>query len=266
MKNLVLTFHNVTDTKWFERTIQIISRFYHFGSLNDLNQRLRTGQGATPMQMCFLTFDDGEKSVYQNVYPIIKRTGTPIAVFVSPENIRNGGSFWFQRIRLLDESRVESMKTLCLSDINKCINDLDPQHKSDIDSNINIDMFREMQQSGLVTFGAHTQNHPILANENNKVAEYEIKQSISELRTLLRSDVDFFAFPNGTMNDFIQRDVEYLKEMNIKLAFTMNNAFADDSDYFRVNRVGISNGGKFQIIAKILFPRLYVWLKHIIKS
>ena len=40
MKNVVLTFHNVTDAIWFEKTIQLIGRFFTYGTLDQLYNRL----------------------------------------------------------------------------------------------------------------------------------------------------------------------------------------------------------------------------------
>lgn len=264
MKNLVITFHNVTNPNWFEQTISIIERFYSFGTLSQLCERLQEGQGATPSRMCFLTFDDGERSVYENVFPIIQKKNLPIALFVSPKNIKGGGSFWFQRLRQIDVSQIEDMKKYSLEEINEQITHLDPEAKTNIDSNIDINMFNEMLQSHLVTYGAHTQNHPILANELDVIAEQEIKQSIKELKELQNAEVEFFAYPNGREQDFTLRDINYLKENKIKLAFTTRNDFANNSDLYRVNRVGLTRGNKLHIMAKILFPLAFMRLKRML--
>lgn len=264
MKNLVITFHNVANQEWFEQTINIIEHFYCFGTLSQLSERLQEGQGATPSRMCFLTFDDGERSVYEKVFPVVKKLNIPIALFVSPKNIREGGSFWFQRIRQIDASQIKRMKQYSLKDINNYVLELDPQGKTNIDSNIDIEMFKVMLDSGLVTFGAHTLNHPILANESDEIARYEVVQSIKELQSILNQKVDFFAYPNGREQDFTLRDINYLKENKIKLAFTTRNDFANNSDLYRVNRVGLTRGNKLHIMAKILFPLAFMKLKRML--
>ena len=259
MKNLVLTFHNVIDSNWFERTLELISKFYDFGSLDELYDRLtQITSSPKSKKMCYITFDDGERSVYEIVYPIIKKLNIPITIFVSPKNILEGGSFWFQRMRMLAPSRVEDMKRLSLASIMSEIEILDPSSKTDLNSNITLPMFREMQHSNLVTFGAHTLNHPILANESKEIVHSEISKSIKGLESLLGTHVNYFAYPNGRFVDFTNECIEYLKDAHIYMAFTMEPGFvkAHDMDMYRINRVGLTSGGKLHILCKILFPQL----------
>ena len=262
MKNLVLTFHNVTDAIWFEKTIQLIGRFFTYGTLDQLYNRLTNGKDNTPRNMCFITFDDGERSVYEVVYPIIKRLNVPIAMFVSPMNIREGGgAFWFQRMRVLAPHDMESMKTLSLEEMMARINQLDPQGRSNTNVNINMQMFEELYASGLVTFGAHTQHHPILANESDVVAEQEMVDSIKQLSDALGHSVRYFAYPNGSTKDFSRREIKILQESGIHMAFSTINGYADNTDLFRIKRVGITKGNRLHVFLKVLFPNLFMWLK-----
>ena len=261
MKNLVLTFHNVTDAIWFEKTIQLIGRFFTYGTLDQLYDRLTNGKDNTPRNMCFITFDDGEKSVYEVVYPIIKRLNIPIAMFVSPLNIREGGAFWFQRMRVLALHDMESMKTLSLEEMMARINQLDPQGNSDTVVNINMQMFEELYASGLVTFGAHTQHHPILANESDKIANLEIVDSIKQLSDMLSHPVRYFAYPNGSTKDFSTREMKTLQELGIHMAFSTINGYADNTDLLQIKRVGITKGNRLHVFLKVLFPNLFMWLK-----
>lgn len=101
MKNVVLTFHNVTDAIWFEKTIQLIGRFFTYGTLDQLYNRLTNGKDNTPRNMCFITFDDGERSVYEVVYPIIKRLHIPISAKHAPVPLRmvqNALVYYFRRL------------------------------------------------------------------------------------------------------------------------------------------------------------------------
>lgn len=87
--------------------------------------------------------------------------------------------------------------------------------------NINIDQVKEMAASGLVTFGAHTINHPVLANEDETGCRYEIGESIRQLELILGHPVKYFAYPNGRPGfDFGEREIGFLKQNNISLAFS----------------------------------------------
>ena len=266
MKNVVLTFHNVTDSTWFEKTIRILSKFYSFGSLDNLYERLnKNNQCKMPTEMCYITFDDGERTVYENVYPIIKKYNIPIALFVSPYIVKNGGSFWFQRLRQIDDSKVELMKVHSLAEINRQIDKMDADGQTNVDSNINLKMFNEMLNSGLVSFGAHTQHHPILRNENDEISKREIEQSIIELKQLTHKNVDYFAYPNGSKNDYSLREIDFLRRSGIKMAFTTNYGSADNKDMYQINRIGITNGNTLHILLKVMCPHLFFFIKRLIK-
>lgn len=268
MKNLVLTFHNVQDVNWFERTIATIGKFYTFGTLDQLYARLN-GAMDEKQRMCFITFDDGERSVYEKVFPIILKLQIPIALFVSPSNIIQGGNaFWFQRVRALKRNSMENyLKDFPLNTILKMIDEeFEGKDTANLHTNINEEMFRKLLESGLVTFGAHTLNHPILANEATSVAIFEITESIKQLSLLQNKPVLYFAYPNGRSTDFAEREVNILADAGICMAFTMIPDFATNKDFFRISRVGLTKGTRAHVLAKILSPRTFVMLKKIWKK
>lgn len=265
MKNIVLTFHNVTDPTWFENTLRVLARRFAFGTLDQLYERLTHGRGNMPRNMCFITFDDGEKSVYEVVYPIIKRLNIPIAMFVSPLNIHEGGAFWFQRMRVIAPNAIEDMKKLSLTEILTHINLLDPMGTSNAEVNINQEMFDELYESGLVTFGAHTQHHPIIANERDEIANQEIVDSIEQLSDMLQYPVRYFAYPNGSARDFSEREINILQKSDISMAFSTINGYADSADLFRIKRIGITRGNVAHVMLKVLFPNLFTCLKRLTK-
>ncbi len=257
MKNVVLTFHNVQDAVWFERTLRLISRFYSFGTLDQLYARL-SGRELAPRRMCFLSFDDGERSVYEVVFPVLKRLNIPVAMFVSPFNIREGGAFWFQRMRQLQPQETEKMKTLPLADIDRRIETLDPSGATNGDLNIDVPMFEALKKSGLVTFGAHTQHHPILSNESDDTSHNEIRDSIVDLEQLLGAKVRYFAYPNGGEKDFSIREINTLKQCGIDMAFSTIPGYATHDDMYAIRRIGLTCGNSLHIVLKLLFPQMFV--------
>jgi len=113
---------------------------------------------------------------------------------------------------------------------------------------------KEVYNSGLVAIGAHTQNHPILANETETTAQYEIQSSILELSEILADPVKYFAYPNGIPQiDFGEREMNFLKAMNIKLALsTENKSFSIKDNPLNIPRNGISKGNKSFLFLKLL--------------
>lgn len=260
MKNVVLTFHNVTNALWFENVLRLLGFFFDFGTLDQLYARLNGAQPAK-RRMCFITFDDGERSVYEVVFPILQRMNIPAAMFVSPLNITEGGAFWFQRMRELAPNEMEQMKCFPLCTILQHIEELDPMGTTNRNTNINLQMFDELKRSGLITFGAHTQHHPILANESDEVSYAEITDSIAGLEKLLNAPVKYFAYPNGSRTDFTEREIQVLCANNIKMVFSTIPGYAANKDLFRIQRIGLSKGSRIHIIMKLLFPKLVVYLR-----
>lgn len=261
MTNLVLTFHNIQDGAWFEQTLHLIGRFYTYGTLDQLYARL-SGEKKSLNRMCFLTFDDGERSVYDVIFPILQRLSIPAAMFVSPLNIREGGAFWFQRMRQLQLQEIETLKNLPLADICKHIDVLDPSGATNGDLNIDIPMFEVLRKSGLVTFGAHTQHHPILSNESDDISYMEIHDSITDLEQLLGTKVRYFAYPNGGGKDFSIREINTLKQCGIDMAFSTIPGYATNGNMYSIRRIGLTCGNFLHILLKLLFPQMCIKIRR----
>ena len=261
MRNLVLTFHSIQDAEWFEETLRFIEKWYTFGTLDELYDRL-INRKFKPRRMCFLTFDDGERSVYNVVFPILKRLHIPAAMFVSPKNVVEGGAFWFQRMRCLEASNEEAMKDKPLADILAYIHKLDPQDATNVNENIDKEMFDTLVASGLITFGAHTQHHPILANETDEVAFAEISDSVRDLERLLGTKVLYFAYPNGSRRDFSEREVEILHQCGVVMAFSTIPGYATNKEMYAIQRIGITYGTRWHIMFKLLFPKAFVSIRY----
>lgn len=98
---------------------------------------------------------------------------------------------------------------------------------------------KEMQDSGLVTFGSHTLNHPLLVDIKS---EEELKKQIFEPKKILEerlgSPVNTFSYPEGRFNDKIKKLV---MDAGYKLAVATNpgKKFRDD-DIFVLKRLRIS--------------------------
>lgn len=88
MKNLtIVNYHYVRDmpntpypsikgflTKYFKFQVDYLSKKFSMISMNDYVNYLN-GNGEIPDNACLLTFDDGLKDHYENVYPILKEKG-----------------------------------------------------------------------------------------------------------------------------------------------------------------------------------------------
>jgi peptidoglycan/xylan/chitin deacetylase (PgdA/CDA1 family) len=275
LPNTIINFHVIKDIEWMERILLLLKRHYNFINLDELesfyygNLKLKNA--------CHITVDDGDKSVYNHLFPLIKKHNIPISIYVSPKSVKTGSNFWFQEIKGYDYRKLLE----CMNEINhskiKYRNDyqvhaLLKSQKSDeiyglIDFyrerfgiqtkeriGMNLEQLLELQNSGLVEIGAHSQTHPILKNESEEKVILEIKDSIKELSEMLGKKVRSFAYPNGIPGlDFTEREIEILKKCDIKLAFsTEKRRFNISDNALSIPRNGISKGSPSFILTKLV--------------
>src|SRR5689334_9187263 len=93
----VLAFHSVTDGVWFESLITSLERKFSFGSPQDLIRYYAGLRFDKPL--CLITVDDGDRTFYQVMWPVLRKHRIPATVFVSPQVCSQRRNFWFQEIR-----------------------------------------------------------------------------------------------------------------------------------------------------------------------
>jgi len=275
LQNTIINFHKIYDKEWMESVLLFLSNIYNIVSLQDIESYYYHKK---PLHnCCHITFDDGDRSFYTIVYPLIKKFQLPVSIYVSPKIVKTGENFWFQEIRNYNKEVLRTIinnkypylksinpkipisaifKSLQLTQIWEIIDEYRSIMKIDSEKrmNMSVDELKEVYDSGLVEIGAHTQNHPILANETETTAQYEIQSSILELSEILADPVKYFAYPNGIPQiDFGKREMNFLKAMNIKLALsTENKSFSIKDNPLNIPRNGISKGNKSFLFMKLL--------------
>lgn len=86
--------------------------------------------------------------------------------------------------------------------------------------NMTGEMLREMDQSGLATFGSHTRHHVFLARLGRTTQQTEIVESKNDLEQLLGHAVSTFAYSFGSWNLPVAREVQaagYTNAMGVRL-------------------------------------------------
>jgi peptidoglycan/xylan/chitin deacetylase (PgdA/CDA1 family) len=240
--NVVINNHAVSGSERIDFCINALKGFYRFIAVEQIqgfyydNLKLN--------KVCHITVDDGCKCFYKYIFPVLKKHRIPASIYVSPLMVREGGNFWFQEIKGYDMhalTKVASdvlhrefreltrvpikavLKSLNIESIWEIIKRYQKKTKTPTKPpfNMNFQQLQEIHSSGLVAIGAHTLNHPVLANEQYGVAQYQIKKSITDLSDMLNTEIKIFAYPNGVFNlDYGQREVEILKTSGVKMAFS----------------------------------------------
>lgn len=260
MSNFVFYLHDEQSQQQFEAKLLWFKSKYNLISYDDLSNALFRGHRLR--NSCMLTIDDGWKSTYDIIFPVIRKLRVPITVFVSPRICTTESNFWYHDIKYFDETTLKKflidkglfkeriieypseliLKELTISEITKIVSDFKSTYGPTVSERgfINSLELIEMAQSGLVEVGAHTITHPILSNETHECATNEIVSSINQLSKLLNKPVRTFAYPNGLYGlDFSDREINILKSNGIETAFSVNPGYVKRStNPYVIPRIG----------------------------
>ncbi len=265
-KSLVLVFHDHDNGPLFERIIIALKAKYTLVSAAELEDLLLKNEALN--NICHISFDDGYRSFYNIIFPILQKHRVPVSLFVSPTIIASGENYWFQEMEGYKEDILKNIVAkrlniayssiskfpamsiftcLPVNTIKELISEYQQQTGCGIKAskNINIQQLREMSASGLVTVGAHSVKHPVLANEDDSSCRFEISESVKQLENILGQPVKHFAYPNGRPGlDFGKREMSYLEENNITLAFSTElDHITHTSDPLSIPRMGFARMG-----------------------
>ena len=283
----ILTFHAVTDRDWFESLISWLKGRCRFVPIESVAAYYVNG--GCSGKSCHITVDDGDKSFADVIFPVLRKHGVHSSLFVSARSALVGGNFWFQEIGGCDESVLRYfaarvlrvpvqllsgyspeviLKTMPLCQIDKVIDGYRESVNSPCKAsqNLSASALQQIAATGLVSIGAHTMNHPILANEDDATCEAEIAGSVRGLSSLLERRVEHFAYPNGIPEmDFGDREERLLRDSGINMAFTTESRHLSKSDNaLRIPRLAISNRESMpRVIAKMLLGTEWGRVKRI---
>ena len=261
----IITFHEVNGSKWFDGVICYLKSKYELMSVESLHECYLGGNAAKAA--CHITVDDGHKSFYDIIFPVLKKHNVPASIFVSPKVCKERVNYWFQEIGGYDQGELKRiiadmvsiplnsllkydiysiLKTMPIYKINEVIQRYQKKTHTGkkLFQNMTVGNLQDVNRSGLVAIGAHTMNHPILRNEDDANSKYEIDESVWGLSTLLNREIRYFAYPNGIpLLDFTEREEGYLRNTGVELAFAAEaRNMLSDENVMRVSRLGVSDG------------------------
>jgi len=273
--NRIINFHVVKDIKWFDSIISSLKSSYNLVSVDTVYD-FYLGN-SNHKNICHITVDDGDKTFYDNIFPVLKKHNISATLFVSPTICKKEENFWFQEISgynplelkriignlynipndILKKYQVENiLKAMSIKKIKGIINNYQKANRTSRKyfRNITVDQLKEIHSSGFVTIGAHTMNHPILSKEDEEESRYEVCNSISDLSDILNTQIKYFAYPNGIPEmDFNAREEVFLKDAGINLAFsTVSKNLSRTDSFTRIPRFQISDNESFSSVKKKL--------------
>ncbi|HEY7417935.1 MAG TPA: polysaccharide deacetylase family protein, partial [Ktedonobacteraceae bacterium] len=242
-----------------------LRRHYHVMHLDEALEQLYapTSDDADRRPMVVLTFDDGYYDNYTYGFTLACELRMPITVFLIPGYVESGRPFWWCEGERLVQ-RVGT-KTVTIDDTTynlgtsegrtKLAHYLD-EHLRNATSVAEREAFLErmyktlavspaltaeeekdrsltwgeilkMQESGWVSFGAHTMHHPVLSYLADPAEiRYEIETSRYVLEQRLERPVRTFAYPIGQTEHINQMVIETVKEAGFSWAVTALSGIA----------------------------------------
>ena len=241
--------HRVQD---FRKEIGYLKEYFRILGIDEMVDRVKEGSGFKSPSI-LITFDDGYRDNYVLAYPALKRYGIPATIYLTTGLIGGMERTWPDKIEFaLLETREESLQLPGIWDkrtvsirsarekeqvhemITAQLKELTNSERlsilNNIFSSLKIEMksmnsgkrrmmlqweeVREMGENN-ISFGCHTNSHPILSSMPLDEAKKEILVSKEILERRVGEEVKHFAFPNGRDQDFSEDLREYCKEIGL---------------------------------------------------
>ena len=202
-----------------------------------------------------VTFDDGYRDLYTHAFPIVSELQVPITAFIVPGYIGSGNCFWWQAgDYLVEQAQVDKITIegctyhLDQHDERKALAQVIYTHARQArsveereaflalvrealaipslvlpeeEAVLNWAEIREMEESGWVSFGAHTMHHPVLAYlRDPEEVQREVSECRSAIEQQLGHSIGTFAYPIGRAEHIGVRAKQAVQEAGYDWAVT----------------------------------------------
>jgi peptidoglycan/xylan/chitin deacetylase (PgdA/CDA1 family) len=242
----VLAYHGVRDAssttlgtseelhvrrQTLERQLKAVRSLATPISLSQWRTARRRGRGLPPRSV-LVTFDDGYRSVMEHAVPLLERYDIPAVVFVCTGPAVTGELFWFDALERHGRGdEVEAVKRLPHDAWKRLTAEMRTVARTDDERAVMTrDEVAELARHPLIEIGAHTVDHPILAQASPASQRQQIAGSIETLRQWTRQPIRAFAYPNGRYRDFTPDTVRIVRECGVDSAFSTEPRLAASDD------------------------------------
>ncbi len=274
---IILNYHRASGGD-LRRHLVYLRRHYRMLHLDEALEELYAPAEQKMRQdrrtMLVLTFDDGYHDNYTHAFELARTLRAPITIFLIPGYIKSGNRFWWLEGKYLAEqaqaeqvsldgqtydlqlsggrellareieSQLRHARTVAgreayLTCARTAVSVVTPIALEEDERPLTLAEVREMQESGWVSFGAHTMHHPILAY---LVDPEELQYEVGECRHLLEEWLHYpvygFAYPVGRSEHIGDLALKSVRLAGYRWAVTtMHGVNTPHSDPLRLNRV-----------------------------
>lgn len=200
-----------------------------------------------------LTFDDGYADNLLDALPVAEHFGVPFTVFVTSRMLGSTTGFWWDRLAraLVRADRVAAsvrfpggpvaiatgtddaaraglaqlhrrLSPLPVEQIDRLVAeicaDLDPTAVSPTPRLLTVEQLRTLSRHPLVTIGAHTTDHPLLAAQPPDAQSETIAASKGDLERAVGAEIRHFAYPFGHRASFDGRAMDAVRQAGFATA------------------------------------------------
>lgn len=262
------------DVRAFRKQMEYLKSRFQVLSLHEAVERLQAGEIHKPTAA--ITFDDGYQSTLDLAYPVLKELNLPATVFLCTDLVGSDETVWFCRLlEALTETRrtqicwrgkrfpLDSPAALsrAAAALQSCLKVLPPYDLTEAVDEISWELgydpmrpicphspyrildassLERMSRQGLIEFGAHTASHVILSKLAEREKRAEIRRSIAAVKTLCGGDCRYFAYPNGSIDDYDESSIHYVREAGVRAAFTtIQRPNTTETPRFEMRRYGV---------------------------
>ena len=265
---IILNYHRIVDDssrylskgpvvhhhlKHLQKEIPYLKKIYRILSMDEVVYRMNSGLGFKKPSVA-ITFDDGYLDNYTLAYPVLKKHGVPVTIYLATSFIGTLERTWTDqielalletkkdrfilpellsneklRIRTKEEREQVNIKVAealkvgpdeerkeLMRNLFKIL-ELDDTCRSNLKSRmmLNWGEVQKMAQND-ITIGAHSHTHPILSRMPFQEAKEDIFISKKVIEKNLGIKAKHFAFPNGREEDFTEELRDYCRQIGFE--------------------------------------------------
>lgn len=229
-KDVILSIYGHDQRKEpFEKMVKwLISHEYEFITPEKLYD-LMIEKIPLDKKYVWLSFDDGWKSGYDNVLPVLKQYNIPATFFIATKGIDDGYYWFLQAMQNRDfhlYREIGELWEMSNVDRKEIINQLPPYLGDRI--TMNATELKLMHESGLANFGNHTHDHVMSDKCSKAELSLEIDKCSEVMKNITSDDCSFiYSYPNGNMDEMSK---ELIVAKGFKMAATTNVGFIRPGD------------------------------------
>ncbi|MFV9482460.1 polysaccharide deacetylase family protein [Christiangramia sp. ASW11-125] len=239
----VLAYHDIVDPINFEKQIKWLKANYNLIDLPTLKEYLFQSK-SLPAKSLLITFDDGDRSVFEHALPIFRKYQVPACLFVITDLIDSKKDFWWDTIKKNEAksglSNAEIMKIININKGSSNKDRLDFLKKYPVTQNHQLSTVevKELILSG-VYIGNHSHTHPMF----DKLEKDELLEELQNVHSFFDmnriGDYSVFAYPNGNFSEDTEK---LLMENNIKIAFLFDHKINERTiNPLRISRIAVDS-------------------------